>query len=52
MTAKGTTTFVNHSYIIPLNSANFTPRVMKNENEKVLGHNMCCQNDNKKIIRN
>ncbi|SNT69258.1 glycosyltransferase [Psychrobacter sp. LV10R520-6] len=49
MTAKGTTTFVNHSYIIPLNSANFTPRVMKNENEKKYWDIICvAKNDNKK----
>lgn len=48
MTAKGTTTFVNNPYIVPLNSANFTPEVMRNE-DKVKYWDIICVAKNHKV---
>ncbi|WP_296238902.1 glycosyltransferase [Psychrobacter sp. UBA5136] len=49
MTANGTATFVNNPFIIPLNSANFTPEVMRNNNIEKYWDIICvAKNDHKK----
>lgn len=49
MSAPGTCTFKGEPFVIPLSSANFTPRVMKNDNKDKYWDLICvAKNDNKK----
>jgi len=53
MTANGTATFKNDPFIIPLNSANFTPEVMSKKNNITKYWDIICvaKNDHKKNYR-
>ncbi|WP_417441804.1 glycosyltransferase [Idiomarina sp.] len=49
MSAPGTCTFKGSPFVIPLSSANFTPKVMRNENKEKYWDLICvAKNDNKK----